>query len=94
MISEHGIMDTIKTQLLVKQVTLASNTFTAVTVGTLNIPSGYTLLGIVGKTNGYGDQWLVSYSEYAGNVIAMCYSKYAGGSLTESLRCNAIYIKD
>ena len=94
MISEHGKIDTIKTQLLVKQVTLAPNTFTAVTVGALNIPSGYTLLGIVGKKNGYGDQWLVSYSQYGENVVAMCYSRYANGSLTESLECNAIYIKD
>lgn len=94
MISEHiGRMDTIKTQFFIKEVTLAPKTFAVFTVGALTIPSGYDLLGIVGRTNGYGDQWMVSYSEYAGNVLAMCYSKY-DGSLTQNLRCNAIYIKN
>lgn len=72
--------------------TVGANAIATVNMGSVSIPSGYTFVGVVNNSSGYGDQWLVSYSLYNNNIQAMVRSKYSS-SLTNTLVCYAIYVK-
>lgn len=81
----------IKYKSFSKKVTISANANGAVSLGTLSTPNGYTFIGILPLENGYGDQWLVTYSLYGGAVYAY-YKSWYGASLTGTLRCTAIFI--
>ena len=75
-----------------KEITVGSGA-TSITMGSLTQRSGYTLIGYMSLVGGYGDQWLVSYSTYGSNVVAMVYSKYST-SLTQTIKCTAVWRKN
>ena len=74
-------------------VTVGANEIINKTIGSLDTPNGYSFLGILSKKNGYADQWVVSYSEYSGNIVAMIHSKYSQ-SITSYLECVVLFIKN
>lgn len=78
---------------LSKNITISANGTISVTIASLPTISGYTYFGIIALQNGYADQWLVSYSEYGGNVVAMVHSNY-GYQLSGDLNCVLIYVKN
>ena len=73
-------------------ITVGANATVSLNMGSLASISGYVFVGFLPISSGYGDQWLVSYSQYSGNVQAMVQSKYSG-SLTNNISCYAVYIK-
>ncbi len=89
---ENKVTDVFKIKKYSKSITVSANGMTTVNMGTLSVPSGYTFVGILSYENGYGDQWVVSYCRYSGNVQATVHSKY-NASLTNSLTCYVLYIK-
>ena len=72
--SKIGIED-IKLEEFESSATVSGNAMQEVNMGSASIPTGYTLLGIIPRNNGYGDQWVVSYSLYNDSVYAMIHSK-------------------
>lgn len=90
---KNGLKDLIKFEEFTKSVTVNSNEYLVVTMGELTVPDGYIFLGCTPVVNGYADQFLVSYSKYGSNIIAMIYNKYFA-QLQNELRCKAIFIKD
>lgn len=77
-----------------KSMTIAANGMTALDMGAINVPSGYSYLGTLPIQCGYSDQWVVSFSNYDNNhIVAMGHSKY-GASLTHNVSCYVVYIKD
>ena len=73
-------------------VLIGGNSNASVTLGALNTPSGYTFVGVIPYSNGYGDQWTVTYALYGQNIVAKVKSWY-GGDLTSQISCYAVYIK-
>lgn len=73
-------------------ITVGGNAFQTLNMGSLSSISGYTFVGILPNQNGFGDQWVVSYGLYGGNVQAMVHSGYSG-SLTANLTCYVIWVK-
>ena len=73
--------------------TIASKTFTTVGLGELNIPDGYSFVGILPMSAGYGDQIMVTFSNYNGFVQAMLYNKF-DNSLRINISCNVMFVKD
>ncbi len=80
-----------KFQQVSQQVTISGNGNIGTPIADLENPTGYTLLGILPKVNGYGDQWQVTYSAYNQKVYAYIKSYY-GESLTSTLQCTVVYI--
>ena len=83
----------IKIVTLQQAMTIGAGEFTSVNIGAIPNYDDYTFIGIMNDTNGYGDQWLISYSSYGGNVVAMVHSKY-GGILSSAITCKLLYIKN
>ena len=75
-----------------QSVTVGANDFVDVTIGNLVSIDGYYMLGVIGRENGYGDQWLISYSLYGTSLVAMIHSKY-NVSLTATISCYVVYVK-
>ena len=88
----NALTPPIKIQKFSKSVTIGANAFTTTDLGTISVPTGYNFLGIVANENGYGDQWLVSYSWYGGKCQAMIHSRH-NASLTKTLIARAIFIR-
>ena len=65
----------------------------AVTMGSFSVPEGYTYVGCIANENGYGDQFLVTYSKYGENITAMVHNQFAS-NLTKTLKCIVIYVKE
>lgn len=82
----------IKLKLYQGSITVGGNSFGTTNLGSLNTPSGYTFVGLIPNSSGYGDQWVVSFSLYSGNVQAMVHSRYSS-SLTNTLKAYALFIK-
>lgn len=59
-------------------------------IGTLNIPSGYKLLGIL-PVSGREDWWQVSYSVKSNNAINAVVYNYFSSSITATLKLSALY---
>lgn len=59
-------------------------------IGTLNIPSGYKLLGIL-PISGREDWWQVSYSVKSDNAINAVVYNYFSSSITATLKLSALY---
>lgn len=74
------------------QITVGANASATVNLGSTPSITGYTLVGILPRSSGYGDQWIVSFSFYSGNVQAMVQSTYSS-SLTNTVSCYVVYIK-
>ena len=81
-----------KFKSVTQSATIGANAFTSVDLGKITAPDGYTYLGTIPEDNGYGDQWLVSYSKYGDNLIAMVHSKIAT-QLTGNLKCKLMFIR-
>ena len=73
-------------------VTVPANSFNSYNLDAVTIPSGYTLVGVIPRINGYGDQWLVSLSYYSNKVVAMIHSKY-NGSLTNTISYYLLFVR-
>ena len=69
-----------------------ANANRAINIGTYHTPSGYTLLGFIPKSAGWGDQWQVTFCSYSGNVWAYIKSYYAT-QLTSTVSCTVVYVK-
>lgn len=90
---DNKITDVFKIKKYSKQVQIGANAFVNTNMGSSSNITGYTRLGVLPQENGYGDQWLVSYSIYSSNQIqAVIHSKY-NSTLTAILVCYVIYIK-
>lgn len=77
-----------------KSMTVPANGMSALDMGDVNVPSGYSYLGCIPIQCGYSDQWVMSFSKYDNNhIIAMAHSKW-GAQLTHNVSCYAVYIKD
>jgi hypothetical protein len=76
-----------------KSITVGGTGTFSFTVAALTQRSGYTLMGYINKNSGYGDQWLISYGTYGSNIVAMVTSKY-GASLTQTISCTAVWVKN
>lgn len=59
-------------------------------IGTLNIPSGYKLIGIL-PISGREDWWQVSYSVKSDNAINAVVYNYFSSSITATLKLSALY---
>lgn len=88
----NGTDSIFKLQIMKQSLTVEANAFVNITMGKLNTPNGYTYVGVIPNSNGYGDQWLVSYGSYSGNIVAMVHSKYPA-ALSAGLTCLAVFIK-
>lgn len=85
------------TPIIVKQsfsqkVTVSANGTKSVTMGAISVPTGYELVGIAPVLGGYGDNWSVTFSKYGSNVYAYI-KNYFAQSLTNTISCNALYLK-
>ncbi len=76
-----------------KEVTMNGTSSKAVTMGSFSVPEGYTYVGCIANENGYGDQFLVTYSKYGENITAMVHNQFAS-NLTKTLKCIVIYVKE
>lgn len=74
-------------------VTVPGNSLDKYNLDAVTIPDGYSLLGVLPRINGFGDQWLVSLSYYSNKVVAMIESKY-NSSLTSTISYYLIFIKN
>ncbi len=71
---------------------IGGNANISASVGQINKPNGYTLLGILPLESGYADQWQVTYSRYGAGVQAYIKSYYSS-DLQATLQCVAVYVK-
>lgn len=71
---------------------IGGNANISASVGQINKPNGYTLLGILPLESGYADQWQVTYSRYGTGVQAYIKSYYSS-DLQATLQCVAVYVK-
>ena len=76
-----------------KEITMNATSSKAVTMGSFSVPEGYTYVGCIANENGYGDQFLVTYSKYGENITAMVHNQFAS-NLTKTLKCIVIYVKE
>lgn len=88
---KNEVKSLFKFQQVSQQVTIDGNGNIGTPIADLENPTGYTLLGILPKVNGYGDQWQVTYSAYSQKVYAYIKSYYSE-SLTSTLQCTVVYI--
>lgn len=96
-ITLHGsdiseINDWFRIREYTSSITVAGNSTATIDMGNISTPTGYTFLGVVSNNSGYGDQWIVSYSNYNSKIQAVVSSRYSS-SLTNDLVCYAIYLK-
>lgn len=75
-----------------KQITIPSGDSSQVLFAPPTI-SGYTLAGIMTYNQGYGDQWLISYGIYGGNIVAETRSKYPA-DLTNYIQVRLLYLRN
>lgn len=87
-----ALNDLLKFQEFEKDVTIDSNEYKSVTMGALEIPADYIFLGCIAVNNGYADQFIVSYSNYGSNIVAIVHNRYVV-QLSNKLKCKAIFIK-
>lgn len=91
-ISALGIMDMFRFREYSASITVSGNGHGAVNMGAINIPDGYTFIGLIPKLIGCGDQWNVTLGLYGNSVYGYVKSNY-GGELTSVLSCVAVYVK-
>lgn len=97
MINEKLIpeIDIFKFEFFSKQITVGANSIISVNMGTVTVPTGYSIVGVINSSSGVADQWLVSFGQYGVGskaIFAMIRSKW-GASLTETISCVVILAK-
>lgn len=75
-----------------KSVMIAANGQAGVDIGEYHAPEGYDILGVIPLSNGVGDVWQVTYSQYGGKHIYAYIKSYFNGNLTSTVRCRVIYV--
>lgn len=93
---KNNVNSLFKFQSFSQAVQIGGTAAVSATMGTLNTPNGYTLLGVLPLENGYSDQWQVTYAKYnaSGMNIVQAYIKsYYSTTLTATLRCVAVFVK-
>lgn len=85
--------DIFKFQELVKSVVIGANYNTGVDMGEYHVPEGYSYLGVISYSAGYGDAWQVTFARYGGNHIYAYIKSYYSSTLTSSLICRVIFVK-
>lgn len=87
-----NVTDCFKLRRKSATVQMAANTIMEKALDTVTAITGYTVVSILPFENGYGDQWIVSYSFYGGRVYAMIHNKYSS-ALTSTLVYYILYIR-
>lgn len=88
-----GLNGKIKTQSFAGRVNLPSKGEGHVDMGRLNIPTGYTYIGVISKDSDYGDQFLCSFQRYGDHIYVVVRNKFAG-TLTGDVSCTALFLKN
>ena len=83
----------IKTQSFAGYVNLPSKGEGNVDMGRLNIPTGYTYIGVISKDSDYGDQFLCSFQRYGDHIYVVVRNTFAG-TLTGGVSCTALFLKN
>lgn len=83
----------IKTQSFAGHVNLTSKGEGNVDMGYLNIPTGYTYIGVISKDSDYGDQFLCSFQRYGDHIYVVARNTFAG-TLTGDVSCTALFLKN
>lgn len=90
----NGNLDNlIKTQSFAGHVNLPSKGEGNVDMGYLNIPTGYTYIGVISKDSDYGDQFLCSFQRYGDHIYVVVRNTFAG-TLTGDVSCTALFLKN
>ena len=88
-----GLNGKIKTQSFAAYVSLPSKGEGNVNMGRINIPSGYTYIGVISKDSDYGDQFLCSFQRYGNNMHVVVRNTFTG-TLTGDVSCTALFLKN
>lgn len=88
-----GLNGKIKTQSFAGHVSLPSKGEGRVDMGRLNIPTGYTYIGVISKDSDYGDQFLCSFQRYGDHIYVVVRNTFAG-TLTGDVSCTALFLKN
>lgn len=83
----------IKTQSFAGYVSLPSKGEGNVDMGYLNIPTGYTYIGVISKDSDYGDQFLCSFQRYGDHIYVVVRNTFTG-TLTGDVSCTALFLKN
>lgn len=88
-----NLKNLIKTQSFTASVLLPGKGEGNVNMGKINIPSGYTYIGVVSKDSDYGDQFLCSFQRYGSNMYVVIKNTY-GSQLSGDVTCTALFLKN
>ena len=83
----------IKTQSFTAPVILPGKGDGSVNMGSLNIPTGYTYIGVISKDSDYGDQFLCSFQRYGDHIHAVVRNVYVN-QLSGDVSCTALFSKN
>lgn len=90
---ENEFYSFFKIRYLSQSVAIGANAMATTVMGALPAINGYTFIGILPKDGGVGDQFLISYSLYGSNIVAMIHSKYSS-TLSGTIKCALLYVKN
>ena len=88
-----GLNGKLKTQSFTAPVILPGKGDGSVNMGSLNIPTGYTYIGIISKDSDYGDQFLCSFQRYGDHIHAVVRNVYVN-QLSGDVSCTALFLKN
>ena len=88
-----GLNGNIKTQSFTAPVILPGKGDGSVNMGSLNIPTGYTYIGVISKDSDYGDQFLCSFQRYGDHIHAVVRNVYVN-QLSGDVSCTALFSKN
>ena len=88
-----GLNGKLKTQSFTAPVILPGKGDGSVNMGSLNIPTGYTYIGVISKDSDYGDQFLCSFQRYGDHIYVVVRNTFAG-TLTGDVSCTALFLKN
>ena len=88
-----GLNGKLKTQSFTAPVILPGKGDGSVNMGSLNIPTGYTYIGVISKDSDYGDQFLCSFQRYGDHIHAVVRNVYVN-QLSGDVSCTALFLKN
>ena len=88
-----GLNGKLKTQSFTAPVILPGKGDGSVNMGSLNIPTGYTYIGVISKDSDYGDQFLCSFQRYGDHIHAVVKNVYVN-QLSGDVSCTALFLKN
>ena len=88
-----GLNGKLKTQSFTAPVILPGKGDGSVNMGSLNIPTGYTYIGVISKDSDYGDQFLCSFQRYGDHMYVVVRNTFAG-QLAGEVSCTALFLKN